>query len=667
LAAPSPRAVLMVEDESVVARDIQETLSELGYQGVATAASAEEAMARARENRPGVALVDIRIKGRLDGIRTAELLQQGFGAAIVYLTAHGDDATIERAMLTHPSGFLLKPVKTAELKSALEIAFQRRAPEAPARETPVEKAGASRPPPAHRDVKPPGAGALRRQLDQIFASPDFDASRRSREFLRFVVEETLAGRGQDLTQVAIAVRVFGRKDDFDAVVDPIVRIQAGRLRRSLERYYLLDGRSDPVRIELPKGGYAPVFQVSEVSAPTRDQDTRPGERPGGWPSVLLNPFEVSGTGADVEGLAARVSEELALELGRYRTAQLFQPPESGSNPPYPARFALGGRIWREGEDVRITARLVDRQTGEQVWGDEYHTAAQAGRWSGTPEDVAHVIAGRVGAEEGVIVQHLAAERRKHRPAAPTAYDAMLRSYEFFLARDLESFVPTVEALRRTVETQPDCGPAWTRLARLYCANYAFELSGLETPIEESITCAQRGVRLDPASRSARCVLASALIVKGELGAARAELEQALRSSPGSLVYLEIIGWLLTMIGDWERGALLSRSARDRNPHCLPQGSFGLWADHLRRGETGLAYQTALEYRDPTFFWRSVMRASSLGLLGRTVEAKSEVADLLAARPDFPTRGRILLGHYLKLPELMDPVVKGLARAGLKIA
>ena len=105
------------------------------------------------------------------------------------------------------------------------------------------------------------------------------------------------------------------------------------------------------------------------------------------------------------------------------------------------------------------------------------------------------------------------------------------------------------------------------------------------------------------------MLAAALLVKGELASTRDELEEALRNSPDSLVYLEMIGFPLTMLGDWERGPALSRSARERNPHCLPYVHVGLWADHVRRGEFGAAYQSAREYSDPTFFWRGVMRAS----------------------------------------------------------
>ena len=108
------------------------------------------------------------------------------------------------------------------------------------------------------------AEAAIEQLERILASPDFDASRRCRALLRFLLEHTLAGRPQALTEAAIATRVFGRGVDYDPDLDPIVRIEAGRLRRSLERYYRRARPEDAVRIELPRGTYVPVARrVSE--------------------------------------------------------------------------------------------------------------------------------------------------------------------------------------------------------------------------------------------------------------------------------------------------------------------------------------------------------------------------------------------------------------------
>jgi adenylate cyclase len=487
---------------------------------------------------------------------------------MVYVTTRADEAVLERPAGRRLNGYAVErtpaplPARTAPARPA--AAVRPRGPFAPA------------PAPRLRAVHPagaPGAQPVRRQLEHLFASPDFDASPRSREFLRFVTEETLAGREASLTQSAIAVRVFGRKEDFDAVVDPIVRIQAGRLRRSLERYYLLSGRHDAVRIELPKGGYVPAFLTTATEAAgAAESAAAPPED--GWPSVFLQSFEVAGALSGLEELAIRVDEELALELGRFRAAHLFREREDGFVPRPHVRFSLGGRIRREeNEDVRVTAYLVDRATGEQIWGDEYCVAAQPGRWSGSPEDIARVIAVRVGAEEGVIAQCLIAERRKRRPAAPTVYDAVLQAYEYFLTREANRFAAAVDGLRQAVAHHPDSSPSWTQLARLILARRTGESAGGPT-LAEAVACAQRGVRLDPASRGARCVLAAALLATGEASAAREELDQVLRSSPGSLVHLENIGALLTRAGDPARGAGLSRTARERNPHCLPRAMFG---------------------------------------------------------------------------------------------
>ena len=103
------------------------------------------------------------------------------------------------------------------------------------------------------------SASVRAQLDLILASPEFLAPERGRRFLQYIVEETLEGRSEQLKAYTIAQAVFGRDASFDAQSDPVVRIEAGRIRRALERYYLVCGRNDPIRITVPKGGYAPHF------------------------------------------------------------------------------------------------------------------------------------------------------------------------------------------------------------------------------------------------------------------------------------------------------------------------------------------------------------------------------------------------------------------------
>jgi len=102
-------------------------------------------------------------------------------------------------------------------------------------------------------------GEIRAAVERIVASADFAVPERARRFLAYIVEETLAGRGDRIKAYTIAIEIFGRSPSFDAQSDPVVRIEAGRVRRALERYYLTAGADDPVVITIPKGGYVPSF------------------------------------------------------------------------------------------------------------------------------------------------------------------------------------------------------------------------------------------------------------------------------------------------------------------------------------------------------------------------------------------------------------------------
>lgn len=117
--------------------------------------------------------------------------------------------------------------------------------------------------PAGSNVKAPTPEAVRDSLERVLQSPEFTGSERIRKFLRFIVEETLAGRADRIKAYSIAIVVFERDDSFDPLANPVVRIEAGRLRRRLERYYLTAGTGDPVRIDVPKGGYVPTFTFQD--------------------------------------------------------------------------------------------------------------------------------------------------------------------------------------------------------------------------------------------------------------------------------------------------------------------------------------------------------------------------------------------------------------------
>jgi PAS domain S-box-containing protein len=117
--------ILVVEDESIVAFDIKHSLTSLGYAVVAIVSSGEEAVQMVTETRPDLVLVDIKLKGAMDGVEAAEQIRALSDVPVVYLTGYADEATLQRAKVTEPFGFVLKPFEPIELHTAIEMALYK--------------------------------------------------------------------------------------------------------------------------------------------------------------------------------------------------------------------------------------------------------------------------------------------------------------------------------------------------------------------------------------------------------------------------------------------------------------------------------------------------------------------------------------------------------------
>lgn len=116
---------------------------------------------------------------------------------------------------------------------------------------------------AENGTKDPAA--IRKQLDAVLASPVFESAERSSRILRFVVEQTLAGRSAELKEYVIGVEALGRPESFDPRIDSIARVEVSRLRSRLEQYYATNGKNDPVIFELSRGSYIPKFELRQAA------------------------------------------------------------------------------------------------------------------------------------------------------------------------------------------------------------------------------------------------------------------------------------------------------------------------------------------------------------------------------------------------------------------
>jgi TolB-like protein len=183
---------------------------------------------------------------------------------------------------------------------------------------------------------------IEKQLERISASDEFRKCPQLLRFLRFAVMEALSGRDGGSKERLIGMEVFGRPSDYDAGADPVVRVEARRLRRKLAEYYASAGRQDPLEIRLPKGAYIPTF------------DTKPGAKK----SVAVLPF--SGHALS-DGLTTRLIARLAACSG----LRVFK------DRSVDVELILEGNVRQAGERFRCDSQLVCSSDGLHLWAGSF--------------------------------------------------------------------------------------------------------------------------------------------------------------------------------------------------------------------------------------------------------------------------------------------------------
>lgn len=520
-------------------------------------------------------------------------------------------------------------------------------------------------------IPAPHPDLIQDEIQKILASPEFTATKQQRKFLVYVVNETLVGRADSIKGYTVATQVFGRDDDFDASCDPIVSIQANKLRRALERYYLLDGKFDPIVIDIPKGTYVPTFS-RQTSAQYDETIVESDERSKGsklWPILQITPFKNNTGDAGKNYIGTGISAELAIAISQFDNFRVCYARENGiqNHVNESPRFILEGEIYQESETIKLLVYLIDATTHLRVWNDICLSIDRLPDLYSFKDRVVHVIASRICGEFGVL-PHIIRKETKHRPPRELAtHEAILRYWEYEQLLSPDSFQRAFEALTYAVEAEPDCSQTLVSFAILYCTIYNLDIEGFKNPLGKASFYAEKAALLNPNNQRVLTGLAYARMTAGELSSAINEARQALELNSESLFMLDGIAWLLTLCGEWELGPELAQKAIKLNPYHREIAHDALWVNYLRKGEYDLAYVEACSRkRYSTLFWNSLIRASTCGLMGKNDEGAKFVNSLLQLRPDFPANGRMLINKYIKFEDISEKILTGLQVSGLKI-
>jgi TolB-like protein/Tfp pilus assembly protein PilF len=360
--------------------------------------------------------------------------------------------------------------------------------------------------------------AVRAQLARVLQSSGFSHAPRRQQFLTFVVEETLAGRGDTLKEFVVAAEVFGRRDTYDPTVDATVRVEARRVREHLDGYYARKGAADAVRIVLPIGTYTPRWHARETKAAVAVGTEGPtptallvGQAPspqagarrltprlGSWswqfvglagalaavalgatlwlgrtgpqnvPALVVLPFAAPDVDAPSAYLANGLFEDLTSELARARGLAVLgrrsagelrrrglTPVEIGRELNTP--FVLDGTVHRVDGRVRVTARLIDAASGRQTWAETYERPWQdmLGLQRDLASAVTQALAGELGAPE------VAPTGRQTTDAL--AWDAYLEGRYLRDQRTQDGLRASVPLFERAVALDPGYASAWAAL------------------------------------------------------------------------------------------------------------------------------------------------------------------------------------------------------------
>ncbi|HLG96413.1 MAG TPA: hypothetical protein VKX49_08885 [Bryobacteraceae bacterium] len=209
-------------------------------------------------------------------------------------------------------------------------------------------------------MTPVTAAQAHQQLERILKSRAFSKATRLRQFLRFLIEKKIGGEEYLLKETVLGIEVFRRGRDFDPKADPIVRVDARRLRTRLAEYYSREGTLDPVHVRIEPGSYVPIIEARRTRAVF------------GARTIAVMPFVAVTSHPQDEYFSRGLAEEVINSLAQRNDIEVFA---SGSGAAQSAGLLVCGSIRREETKLRISIRVVAAKDSSVLWSRQYDTDA----------------------------------------------------------------------------------------------------------------------------------------------------------------------------------------------------------------------------------------------------------------------------------------------------
>jgi TolB-like protein/Flp pilus assembly protein TadD len=548
--------------------------------------------------------------------------------------------------------------------------------------------------------------AVREQLDRILHSSPFAQSRRRQRFLEYIVNETLAGRGARLKGYNVGVEVFDRPETFDPVVDPIVRIEAARLREKLREYYDTDGLSDPVRIDLPKGTYAPHIEFRAAETADRSDAMAPAPpkvRPlttvaaaavivlagfAAWSwlkplapasekaSIAVLPFENIGNEPRWDRFADGLTEDIVTDLSHSKDLFVVARNSTEAYKGKPGdvrsigrdlgvRYVLEGSIQPSGDQIRVTAQLIDARTGGHVWSSRYDRPATD--LFKVQSDVTGKIAATLTGYEGAVAEAERSLIRRKPPSNLTAYDLYLLGMEAKHGGSAggvtkQGLDEAERLFHKALSIDPQLARAHVGLAYIYEYRLEFGLGDPAENLASQMEAARDAVQLDPNDGETQLVLGHAFAYQGLGDQAIEQFAKAETLAPNSADVLILIAWYLPQLNQPDRAVVLAERALQLNPNYPNWYNQGLRFVYFFGGQFDKSIKHAKLVTDP-FATDYAYLAAASAMLGNMTTAKAAAAEVSRLDPTWSVEKYLSDGGGYP-EELALLLVEGARKAGV---
>jgi TolB-like protein/tetratricopeptide (TPR) repeat protein len=495
--------------------------------------------------------------------------------------------------------------------------------------------------------------AVRGELGRILSSQAFRCAISQKRFLAYAVEEVLAGRGRLVKEYSIGVEVLGKGEQFDPRLNAIVRLEARKIRRNLQKYYDTEGFANPLRIELPKGRYAPAFvlppaRVRPNDLPALKESGEPATKTGRSSSVSADesacsnafgiagstiawkeeirpvviailPFQARTVGSRLRSFAQGVTDELTNALGQLAelqvvarsSAALF---EDGAVDIRTAGRMLGadavleGSVRQSGKRLRLTTQLNATSTGYCVWSGNYDRKLR------DPLDLQGELAATVLEALRTCVRpdlagvrtrgYTPPQREEHASLSAVPHQLVPREFKagvaFAAKQSPADLQAAIRCFRNVLELDASFAPAYAELAKAYVLLPFVSAVPLSEMAEQISTCAEKALEIDHQHGPAHTALAVRSIYDFDWNTAGSRFRNALDLAPGDALAHSWYASYLLNVGRGDEALKERQMALQLKPgEAVTLHQFAETFYYLRRFEEAIDHYRRALALDPT--------------------------------------------------------------------